>query len=253
MKTTIYAIVATLVISLASHAEDTLYTAKAAIQFLKVDANSNPEKVLAANLPRCDLSVTLRPVPKTPIFEILVSGADPKAAGDASQSNRNFSHELAQRPWRHPIESRHHGPESFSSRRKGWDETPVKYSSVLRWSSLAATLTLGVLVLYILNGYHAFVQRPGQGGWSLYRFGEIALPLTPLVLLFASLLVSRATQVSRGLRYAAGAGLVISTPFALFVSGVFMVLVAAALVLHFLYVRSDSASPNVAWGAQTPQ
>ena len=122
----------------------------------------------------------------------------------------------------------------------------MKSLSILRWSSLAATLSLGVLAFFFLYGYHNFVQRPGQGGWNLYRLREVAFPLAPLVVLFTSLLISRSVHVWRGLRYAAGAGLVISAPFSLFFSGVYVVLVAGALVLHFLYIRSYPEPTNVA-------
>jgi hypothetical protein len=121
----------------------------------------------------------------------------------------------------------------------------MKSSSFLRWSSLTATLLLGVFSLWILSDYRDFIHGPGQGGWSLYRFREISLPLAPLLLLFASLLIARSSHMPRGLHYAAGAVLIISAPFALFFSGIF-ILVAAALVLHFLYVRSLSAAFNVA-------
>lgn len=82
MKAFITSLIA-LILAFTLHAEDVshfaIYYAQAVIEFIPasgVDAN----KVLAANLPRGDLSVTVQKVPHTTLFKILVSATDPKVA-----------------------------------------------------------------------------------------------------------------------------------------------------------------------------
>lgn len=87
MKANIQALsfAASLLLSATSLAGDTLYTAKAAIEY-KAAAGTDAEKILTSNLPRGDQSVSLAPVPKTQVFEILVSAPGAKAA--ATRANQ---------------------------------------------------------------------------------------------------------------------------------------------------------------------
>ena len=126
----------------------------------------------------------------------------------------------------------------------------MKSPSALCWTSLAADLLLAAWGFYVLAGYHTFIHQPSQGGWNLHRLCEIAPLLTPLAMLVTSLLIARSPRASRGWQYAAGAGLCISTPFVLLFSGMFIVLVIAALGLPFRYVRhinTTSRSADSPW------
>ena len=81
----ILVIVAALAVSLSAHAQEALYTAKAAIEF-KPAPGTNAVKVLTDNLPRGEQWVTLEPVKDTTVFEILATGADAKGA--ATRANQ---------------------------------------------------------------------------------------------------------------------------------------------------------------------
>jgi hypothetical protein len=80
MKKTIGTITAALILLIIARGVpvNAPYVAIAVIQF-KPDAG-NPEKLLAAHLPKDDPSVTLKPVPNSQLFQILVSASDPRVA-----------------------------------------------------------------------------------------------------------------------------------------------------------------------------
>ena len=84
MKSTIPAILAALLLGPFSRAEDVLYTARSVIEF-KSDA-ADPEKILTANLPRGDSSISLKQDPASKLVDIVVSGPDAKTA--ATRANQ---------------------------------------------------------------------------------------------------------------------------------------------------------------------
>jgi uncharacterized membrane protein len=86
-----------------------------------------------------------------------------------------------------------------------------------------AAVTLSSLVLFgvavALVGYHFAINRPGQGGWDLYRVREIAPQFLPFLLFGTSALVVALKGLGHAFSPAALTAFTLSGLYALVLSG----------------------------------